>query len=272
VSYAAADGKQVEQFFKYNTFLAKTGAKALLQMAKQVESARSAIVKPSIWQPVTAPIQQPVKAEMLEASERGWQRIGVYSALVAFPAACPACMRPADSIAPFRMSAGIDEKGSWLVPVCRDHEVEFAKHLVVDKWRANKSRLEFLAWKRDYAKSFVMVNTGDNPEQIRRQAEVSPLLVSIKNGVRVVQFQYVVSAIYLSMMMPSKIFALQPGQSAFLSGIRYSLISFLAGWWSIPGLIWTPTVLIRNSRGGIDLTRTVAMVLSGAAISAGGYR
>ena len=272
ISYAASDGKRVEQFFKYNTFLPKTGAKALAGMASRVASARDAIVKPTVWRHDAAPIQQPIKAEALERTETGWQRVGVYSALVAFPASCPVCVRPADAVAAFRITAGLTQRGSWLVPVCREHEFEFANHISVDKWRADKSRLEFLIWNPDYAKLFLMVNAGDSPEQIRRQAEASPLLVSINNGVRILQFQYTVSAIYLALMIPSKMFVLSPGQSRVLPGIKYSLLSAVAGWWSIPGLIWTPTIIIRNSRGGIDLTRTVAAVLSGAAMSAGGYR
>jgi hypothetical protein len=73
-------------------------------------------------------------------------------------------------------------------------------------------------------------------------------------------------------MIPSRIVFLRRGQKPFLAGLKYSLLSFVAGWWSIPGLFWTPAVIIRNSRGGIDLTNTVASVLRGAAISAGGYR
>jgi hypothetical protein len=272
ITYAASDGKQVEQFFKYNTFLAKNGATALAEMAARVASARTAIVKPSIWKPEAAPVQKPLKAEMLEPAETGWQRIAVYSALVAFPASCPVCMRPADSVVPFRMAAGFDEKGSWLVPVCREHEGEFTKHLAVDKWRANKSRLEFQAWNRDYARLFLLLNTGENPEQVRRQAEASPLFVAIKNGLRLVQFQYAISAVYFSVLLPSKIYFLRRGQRPFLAGLKYSLLSVLVGWWSIAGLIWTPTVIIRNSRGGVDLTETVVLVLSGAALSAGGYR
>ncbi len=272
VTYTAADGKQVEQFFKYNTFLAKNGARALAEMATRAAAAREAVVKPSVWKPTPIVVPQPVKAEMLDPTENSWLRVGVYSALVAFPASCPVCVRPADTIVPFRMSAGLNERGSWLVPVCREHATEFTKYLVVDKWRADKSRLEFLAWNREYAKRFLMVNMGDNPDQVQRQAEASPLLTAIKNGVRLVQFQYTVSAVYLGLMMPSKIFLLQPGQKPLLAGLKYSLLSALVGWWSIPGLIWTPAVIIRNSRGGIDLTETVAVVLSGGAISAGGYR
>ena len=272
VTYVASDGKQVEQFFKYNTFRAKTGAKALAEMVARVNAARKDVVKPSIWKPEPKPIEPAVKAEMLDKTENGWQRIGVYSALVAFPASCPVCLRAADTIAPFRLSAGIDEKGTWLVPVCREHETEFTKHFAVEKWRAGKSRLEFLAWNRDYAKLFLMVNTGENPEQIRRQAEASPLLASIKSGLRLVQFQYTVSAIYVSLMLPSRIYSFRRGQTVVFTGLKYSLLSALAGWWSIPGLILTPAVIIRNSRGGIDLTRTAALVLSGAALSAGGFR
>lgn len=272
VSYAASDGKQVERFFKYNTFLAKTGANALRLMADRVEAARRGHIAPSVWKPQAAPVQQPVKAELLERVASGWHRIAVYSALVAFPASCPVCVRPADAIATFRVSAGFDEKGTWLVPVCREHEVGFQDHLTVSAWRAGKSRLEFLVWNPEYAKLFLMVNAGDQGEQVRRQGEASPLSVSIRHGARLVQFQHTVSALYVALLLPSRIFVLERGQRPFLTSLRYSLSSALLGWWSIPGLIWTPMVIVRNCRGGIDLTSTVAAVLSGAAMSPGGFR
>jgi len=37
----------------------------------------------------------------------------------------------------------------------------------------------------------------------------------------------------------------------WLVGWMYSLVSLLLGWWGLPwGLIWTPTVVYRNLRGG----------------------
>jgi hypothetical protein len=53
---------------------------------------------------------------------------------------------------------------------------------------------------------------------------------------------------------------------------EYSLISLFAGWWGIPaGPIWTVVTIIRNTRGGIDLTPAVEAVVCGSAIAAGGY-
>ncbi len=272
VSYMAADGKQVEQFFKYNTFLARNGARLLADMASRVVSARAAIVSPSVWKAEVAPVQRPIRAELLDTSEAGWQRIAIYSALIAFPAICPVCARPADAIVAFRINAGLNQTGSWLIPACTAHETELPKYFVVGSWHASQSRIEFQVWNREYARQFLLVNTGENPEHVRRQADASPLLVAIKNGVRLIQFQYTVSALVLSMIIPSKIHVLQPRQRPFLVGLKYSLISAAAGWWSFVGLFWTPACIIRNCRGGTDLTKTVVAILSGSALSAGGYR
>lgn len=260
VGYVGSDGKPVEEFFRFD----QKNATAVLA---EIEKRKSAVRSPQ------TETSKAVRAELLEPAMNGWQRVLVYSAMVAFPAICPVCRRPADAVAVLQMSAGMDEKGSWLIPVCRAHEKEFASHVSLQNWRAERSRLEFMFWNREYAEQFVMVNRGEETEKIRRQAESSPLLFDIRNGKRMVTYQYAMSVIVISMLRPSKVEVLEPGQSAFVRGLKYSGISLLAGWWGIPGgPIFTIASIVRNCRGGIDLTRTVEAVLTGSRLSAGGYR
>ncbi|MEA2464308.1 MAG: hypothetical protein QOJ98_2055 [Acidobacteriota bacterium] len=275
VVYVASDGKQVEQFFRHDTFLTKTGAKALQAMAVRVNGARSALVKPSVWRRDEEQVKEAkvIKAELLDSTNNGWQRAGIYSALVAFPAVCPVCLRPAEMVGRLDASGGLNEKGSWLVPTCREHEKAFTGHFAIANWRAGRSRLEFTIWNRDYARLFISLNNGELTEDLRRITQSAPLLFDIKNGLRLVQYQYAVSAILISFLMPSSIQSLQRGQSAVAKGLRFSLISLIAGWWGIPaGPIFTIASIVRNFRGGIDLTATVEAVLTGSAVSAGGYR
>ncbi|HYH08204.1 MAG TPA: hypothetical protein VEK11_14205 [Thermoanaerobaculia bacterium] len=275
VGYVASDARQVELFFRYDTFFPKTGAKALAEMVEKVNAAREAIVKPSVWRPAseTSPPVAALQSELLEPASNGWSRVAVYSALVAFPAVCPVCVRPAESVGMLQTAAGFNQKGVWLVPTCRDHEREFVQHLAAANWRADRSRLEFNVWNPRYAKLFAALNSGEESDELRKISQSSPLLYDIKSGVQFVQYQCAVSIIVVSFLMPSKIETIQTGQSPFTRGIKYSLISLLAGWWGIPaGPIFTIASVVRNCRGGIDLTGTVAAVLTGSAISAGGYQ
>jgi hypothetical protein len=271
VGYVAADGKQVEQFFRHDTFLAKRGAKALQAMAANVAEARQSLVKPSIWKPAPK-MQTAVKAELLQPTTNGWQRVGVYSALVAFPAICPVCAKPADAIGRMVLARGFGEKGTWYVPVCHEHEHEIASYLAVANWRSEESRLEFHVWNRRYAEEFAIVNQGVDVEHIRRQAEASPLLHEIRNGKRFVFYQYATSIVVMSFLTPSKFEVLEPGDSAVVRGLKYSAISLIAGWWGIPaGPIFTVSSIVDNFRGGIDETQTIAAILHGAALSGGGH-
>jgi len=272
VAYAASDGKQVEKFFRYNTFLARTGAKKLLEMAERVSAARKAVVTPSVWTRAAVVPQQPaLRAELVGEKER-WHYAAVYSALVAFPAVCPACGMPAETVGHLPLSAGLDEKGNWVVPACRAHAEVVAQYLRPSNWRAANSRLEFACARPDYARLLVSANSGEPDGEVRRQRENAPLLWEIRNGRRFVVYQYAVSLIAVSFLRPSKLEEIGPDQSRFVRGLKYSLISLVAGWWGIPaGPIFTIASIVRNCRGGIDLTATVIEVLNGTAISGGGY-
>lgn len=270
VAYVASDGRRVEQYFRYNTFLAKTGATELAEMVQRVAAAKTALDRAAAWKSEAPPVKKPLQAEMLPPADNGWQPVAVYSSFLAFPAVCPVCVRAAEAMVAMRPLLGAS--GAWLVPVCEAHQDEASKYLTIYNWEASKARSELLAWNRDYAKELLIVNSGDDPERVKRQANASPLLVDIRNGVRLVQFQYVYALIALSVMVPSKVHVIRPEESGHSLAWKYSLLTALTGWWSFVGPFWTIACIIRNFRGGIDLTDTAAAVLSGTAMATGGYR
>jgi len=272
IGYGASDGKQVENFFRYDTFLPGKGKIKLRDMAQRVATAREKLVKPSIaadQQAKTA--EKPVRSELLPQRDN-WHRAAVYSAMVAFPAICPACLKPAEVVGRLPLSAGMQEKGSWLVPACRQHASTITKSVRATNWRPDNSRLEFAFARGEYAGYFVTANSGQADEALRRQRESAPLLYAIRNGTHVVIYQYAVSFVLISTLQPSPIYMLRPDQNRILRGLPFSAASLLAGWWGIPaGPIFTIGSVIRNFRGGIDLTGTVLAVLSGDALAGGGY-
>lgn len=273
VAYGASDGKRVEQFFRYNTFLAKTGARKLAEMAARVANARQKFAAASAFRPADAVVQTKpaVRAEL--AGQKGeWHIAAVYSAMVAFPAVCPGCAAPAEAIGRLPLSAGLDEKGNWMVPACRAHADTVTQYIRIANWRAARARLEFECARADYAGYFVSLNSGHPDETVRRQCAAAPLVYEIRNGKRLVVYQYAVSAIVVSLLRPSKIEVIGAHESRFLRGLKYSGISLIAGWWGIPaGPIFTIASIVRNCRGGIDITAAVLEVLKGTAIAGGGY-
>jgi len=86
---------------------------------------------------------------------------------------------------------------------------------------------------------------------------VSPaqLRAEIHAGSRLVVYHYCVSIIVVTMKEGSSIYVIRPGDSAFTKGLPFSLCSLILGWWGIPwGPIWTISTIVRNCRGGLDVT------------------
>jgi hypothetical protein len=74
-------------------------------------------------------------------------------------------------------------------------------------------------------------------------------------GGRFVFYEYCISLIFISLRRPTDIYFLRPGEKGLVKGLRYSLVSFLLGWWGVPwGLVYTPLSLITNLSGGCDVT------------------
>src|SRR3989442_1142313 len=80
----------------------------------------------------------------------------------------------------------------------------------------------------------------------------------LDRGAKFVVFQYCVSVLIMTYKRPSKIYFLKPGDNAFIKGLPFIVISFVAGWWGIPwGPIWTAQALATNLRGGKNVTAKV---------------
>ena len=94
------------------------------------------------------------------------------------------------------------------------------------------------------------------------------LRVGLQSGTRYVIFQYCFSLAILSFKRSSSIQCIKPGESVLLRGLKYSLISFLFGWWGFPwGPIWTISTIIRNLTGGLDVTNEVSRLVGKDAVS-----
>lgn len=82
--------------------------------------------------------------------------------------------------------------------------------------------------------------------------------VSAAPDARLVVFHYCISIVILTFKRVSDIKVIPAGRSRLLAGLPYTLITLVAGWWGIPwGPIWTIQALVRNLRGGTDVTDLV---------------
>lgn len=80
----------------------------------------------------------------------------------------------------------------------------------------------------------------------------------IAQGGRFVFYKYCVSAIVLTFQRPSDVYFVRGGESAVLTGLGYSALTALLGWWGIPwGPIYSVSSLVTNFRGGHDVTNEV---------------
>jgi hypothetical protein len=80
----------------------------------------------------------------------------------------------------------------------------------------------------------------------------------VLDGGRFVIFQYCISILVLTFKRPSRIEYIPPGRDGAWQALGYSVVSLFLGWWGIPwGPIWTVTTLVKNLRGGTDVTSEV---------------
>lgn len=84
----------------------------------------------------------------------------------------------------------------------------------------------------------------------------------IAAGGKFVMYQYCVSILILTFKRPSSIYFIRSNENALTSGLKYSFISLLFGWWGIPwGPIYTIGSFITNFKGGKDVTDGVVDAL-----------
>ncbi|KOR31595.1 hypothetical protein TI05_12565, partial [Achromatium sp. WMS3] len=80
----------------------------------------------------------------------------------------------------------------------------------------------------------------------------------LQHGAKFVIYQYCISIIVATFKRPSNIYFFKADKSSFQTGLKFSLISFLLGWWCIPwGPIYTIKAIAINLKGGQDVTQEI---------------
>ena len=84
----------------------------------------------------------------------------------------------------------------------------------------------------------------------------------LANGGKFVIFLYCFSLVVITFKRSSNIYFIKAGEGTFKKSIKFTLISFLVGWWGLPwGIIYTIESLITNFGGGRDMTSQVMSAL-----------
>ena len=95
------------------------------------------------------------------------------------------------------------------------------------------------------------------------------LQAELQRGARLVYFTYVFSVLVMSFRRGSAVYVVPPGESAVGTGLKYTGLSLLVGWWGIPwGIIWTIMAVVKNFQGGTDVTDQVLARMRGVAPAA----
>ena len=86
----------------------------------------------------------------------------------------------------------------------------------------------------------------------------SEIAFEIQRGGRFVIYQYCFSVIVMTFRRNSAIQFIRAGESATAKGLPFTLLSLFFGWWGIPwGFIYTPQVIYKNLKGGVDVTQAI---------------
>ncbi len=98
---------------------------------------------------------------------------------------------------------------------------------------------------------------GLSPDEVRSR---------VNQGGRFVIFTWTVSFIVMTVRRPTAVIFINPGESALLKSLPYTLISLFFGWWGIPwGFIYTPMSIFQNLGGGRDVTAEMMPSFGGGA-------
>ena len=77
-------------------------------------------------------------------------------------------------------------------------------------------------------------------------------------GSKFVIFEYCISLIFFTMEINTNIYFVKPNDNSVTRSLKYSIVSFLFGWWGIPyGPFSTVRSIYKNFRGGEDITDEV---------------
>jgi hypothetical protein len=85
---------------------------------------------------------------------------------------------------------------------------------------------------------------------------------AVKQGARFVVFPYCISLLVITMQRHSRIYFVQPKETAFGHALGFAMISLVCGWWGVPwGPIYTLDALYACARGGRNKTNEVLVAL-----------
>jgi hypothetical protein len=76
------------------------------------------------------------------------------------------------------------------------------------------------------------------------------------HGGSIIQYNRVISCVLISWRY-SAFEWVPPSASRRKAGLKHAVSCFLLGWWSITGWIMTPTLVVNNLMGGLDVTHTL---------------
>lgn len=86
----------------------------------------------------------------------------------------------------------------------------------------------------------------------------------VNQGGKFVLFTWTLSFVVMTVRRPTAVYFVNPGESAALKGMPFTLVSFFFGWWGIPwGFIYTPMSIFENLGGGKDVTNEAMQALGG---------
>lgn len=296
IVHITPEGRRMERYFTYESFLPGKDRKALQALVERV-SAILKKVKPRSTPPGAAshtgkeagattksqvsrgsanqkagaaPGQAASSLNRARGAEamgevNGRQEVAVFTSLIAFPAICPSCGAPAETVLALTQPAGAlsMESTRWMIPVCHKHR-KMGGSVVAKPRKSPTDPWVFRCKLPEYALALLNLNDPLFEERDYSQTMQSPLFQKIQNGTRFFSYRFAVGAIIFASLQTSPVFEVKPGKGTVLDSIPYSFLSLLLGWWSIPsGPIFTITALTVNFRGGIDVTDHVKGCLTG---------
>lgn len=84
----------------------------------------------------------------------------------------------------------------------------------------------------------------------------------VNRGGRLIVYTYCISILVMTFKRSSEIRLIKAGHNPVTSGLPYTLISLIFGWWGIPwGPIYTIETIYRNLSGGIDVTEELMQAM-----------
>ncbi|ETT63252.1 hypothetical protein C173_23192 [Paenibacillus sp. FSL R7-277] len=89
------------------------------------------------------------------------------------------------------------------------------------------------------------------------------IMSQIQQGGKFVIYTYCFSVVLMTFRRSSSIYFIKAGEGSVKKGLKYTLLTFLVGWWGIPwGPIYSIGAFITNFKGGKDVTNEVLAALS----------